>query len=86
MKYFIQDQAGNNLIDKVIKLEEINSQLPPLLISLGIPFEQKDIPHVSKRDKKLKPTYVKYYNAMMQSLVARRYDYEIGKYSYKFAD
>lgn len=82
---YITDDSGNILVNKVIKLEEIGSQLMPVLKTLNIPdIENLGIPFVNKRPKKA--DYHLYYTPETIALVQERYQYELREFGYSFDD
>ncbi len=84
------DDFGNIIVDKVIKLEEINNKLIPLLKTLGIPdIKNIDIPHINKRDDSKeweKASYVSYYTSETIRYVEEKYQYDIHEFGYSFGD
>jgi hypothetical protein len=79
---YILDKNGRDLVDEVLKLEEINQRLPELLERIGIP-DAKDlaIPFVNKRASK---NYREYYDAEADKLIRTRYRYDIDRFVYSF--
>jgi hypothetical protein len=80
---YASDGNGNLLVDKVIKLEEINRELIPFLRKLQLPsIESVEVPYVNKRDKKYH--YTEYYTDEAKKFVADLYAYDIDNFGYTF--
>lgn len=81
---YIKDEAGRILVDKVIKLEDINEELPPLLQTLALPdAENMIIPRINTRKRK---NYADYYDDESRQIIAQRYKYDIEHFDYHFSD
>lgn len=79
---YILDKNGNELVDDVIKLEEIDTKLPKLLARIGIvDADNLVIPHINRRGSK---KYIDYYDAQSKALIADRYSYDIARFNYRF--
>lgn len=82
---YASDSAGNMLVNKVIKLEDVDQELIPFLAGLGLPgIEDVSVPHVNKRAK-LKH-YTEYYTSEAQKHVEKLYKFDIREFHYKFGD
>lgn len=80
---YIKDDAGNILVDKVIRLEDIQKELRPFLLALGLPdVKQAKLNHNNKR--KNPAHYTRYYNEETREYVRERYRYDIINYGYAF--
>ncbi len=85
IEHYIKDNAGNILVDKVIRLEDIQKELRPFLVALGLPdVKNAKLNHSNKR--KGKQHYSSYYNEDTQALVRERYRYDIVNYGYHFEE
>ena len=85
IKNYILDESGNELVNDVIKLEEINNQLPITLKQIGIPqSENIYIPFINKGKKT--GEYKDYYNDSSRELIYLRYAYDIERFGYKYDD
>lgn len=82
LENYILDGDGNELVDEVIKLEEIDERLPALLEKIDIPDHQDlVIPHANRRSSK---KYSDYYDDESRELIYQRYKYDIAKFNYQF--
>lgn len=83
IEHYIKDDAGNILVDKVIRLEDIQKELRPFLAALGLPdVENGRLNHSNKRKKKRH--YARYYNEETREYVRELYQYDIINYGYAF--
>ncbi len=81
--HYIADKEGNILVDQVIRLEDIDTEVMPLFERLGTPMKTKKIEKVNVR--KYKP-YTEYYTPELIELVRERYRYDIEHYHYMFGE
>ncbi len=76
----ILDENGNYLVDKVIKLEDFNEEIPSLFSKLNLPkldgIVKKNVGRKSKKTQE-------YYDDELIDLVQDRYSWEIKKFNYK---
>ena len=76
----IFDKNGESLVDKVIKLEEFNKEIPALFSRLNLPkldgIVKKNVGRKSKKTQE-------YYDEELISLVQDRYSWELKKFNYK---
>ncbi len=74
------NKEGFCIVDEIIRLEDIDKKLPPLLSKLGI--EVYNTPHLNRSQKVNK--YRKYFDSEAIELVRKRFesDIEIGKYEF----
>ena len=80
---YVSDESGSFLVDKIIKLEDIHTQLIPLLEKIGIPKASSlSIPNLNSSSVHKK--YSTYYNKKSMLHVKRLYKYEIEKFDYYF--
>ena len=78
---FVGDEKGRPLVDEVVKLEEIESRLPPLMERLGLPGTVR-IPKTGRG--RYRGSYRAYYDGATRDLVASLYEDEIGRFGYSF--
>ena len=78
---FAGDEAGHPLVDKVIKLEEIESHLPPVREWLGVPLPRR-IPRTGRG--RYRGRYQAYYDDDTRELVGSLYEEDIERFSYAF--
>jgi hypothetical protein len=79
---YIMDSERNVLVDKVIRLEDINTELIPLLVKLGIP--QAESINIQKTNSRKYKKYTEYYDEESVELVRKLYKYDIENFKYKF--
>ena len=84
-KIFLDDGKGTQL-DKVIKLENINEDLPK--VGLDINLEINEVLHVNSTDPKNKvhENWKDYYNPGLRNIVYNIYKEDIKKYKYEFEE
>lgn len=81
---YVSDDKGGILVDKVIRLEDIDHDLIPTLIELKLPnVEALTIERINRRKHK---KYVAYYDADTISVVERMFQYDIAEFGYKFGE
>lgn len=81
---YILDDENNELVDDIIKLEEINERLPTILKRIGIPdAEHLSIPFINNRKAK---NISGYYDEESSSLIDEYYHYDIQRFNYSFKD
>lgn len=79
---YILDKNGDELVDAIIKLEEIEQELPALLKKIGIPdAENLTIPYTNKRSSK---SYLDYYDSESKKFIDVQYKYDIGRFGYTY--
>lgn len=78
---FAGDARGRLLVDRVLKLEEMDRALPPLLGELGIPVSG-ELPRVGRG--RYRGHYRDYYDQECRTLVGNRYGEEIERFGYRF--
>lgn len=79
---FVKDASGTELVDVVIRLESLRSELEPVLDQVGLePELASSIPHVNVRAIQ---DYSSYYDAPSRDWVATRYAEEIDRFGYEF--
>jgi hypothetical protein len=77
------DDNGEILIDKIIKLECIQENLPKYLADIGLPAaESLVIPHANQRTKE--NHYSRYYDKQAINFVQSNYSLDIELFDYKF--
>lgn len=82
---FIKDKAGNILVDKVIRMEDVQKELRPFLAAMGLP-NVKDAPLNHSNKGKVKIPYTAYYDEADKAYVAKLYRYDIINYGYTFEE
>ena len=83
IEHFIKDASGGVLVDKVIRLEDIDQILPPFLGALGISTAAGTRPARTNRRSRTRP-YTDYYTPAAVDHVRDLYRYDIVHYSYEF--
>ncbi len=84
IKNYILAENGEKLVDKVIKLEDIDTELPDVLKTIGIPeAESLTVPYVNKRTSR---SYAEYYDARSRARIEELYRYDIETFGYRFED
>ncbi len=78
---FAGDEDGRPLVDEVIKLEEIESRLPPLLERLGVPLPRL-VPWTGRG--RYRGSYRAYYDDETRELVGALYEEDIERFDYAF--
>ncbi len=78
---FAGDEDGRVLVDEVIKLEEIESRLPPVLERLGVPLPAR-VPRTGRG--RYSGSYRAYYDDETRELVGRLYEADIERFVYTF--
>ena len=72
------------LVNKVIKLEDIDRELIPTLTKINLPgIENIEIPKVNIRKHQ---KYIDYYDEESIELVQKLYKYDIEHFNYQFGD
>ena len=78
---FAGDENGRLLVDEVIKLEEIESRLPPVLERLGVPVPTR-IPRAGRG--RYRSDYRDYYDDVTRELIGSLYEEDIERFGYTF--
>ena len=78
---FTGDEAGRPLVDEVIKLEEIESRLVPLLDRLGIPLPRR-VPRIGRG--RYRGHYRDFYDDETRELIGTLYEQDIERFGYTF--
>ena len=88
--YLMDEEKKKLLVDKIIRLEDINQELIPYLKEIGIPKAEKlKIPGINKRSQRSWSSgapYTKYYNEKTKKYVRDNYQYDITHFNYYFGD
>lgn len=80
---FLADCNGKCMVDQVIKLEDLQEALPPLLASLGLEgVSASDVPHANTRS--LGEDYRPWYDDDSAAWIADRYRLDIERWKYRF--
>ena len=83
IEHYIKDSVGNILVDKVIRLEDIQKELKPFLVTMGLPDVLKA--KLKHRNKRKNPRhYSEYYDATTSAYVQELYRYDIINFGYRF--
>jgi hypothetical protein len=81
---YIMDNEKNILVDKVIKLEDIDKELIPTLVNLNLPNANNiKIENINNRNYQ---KYAKYYNQESIERVSCLYKYDIENFNYQFGE
>ncbi|HZW62688.1 MAG TPA: sulfotransferase family 2 domain-containing protein [Flavobacteriaceae bacterium] len=83
LKNYISDDNGRVLVDKIICLENFNTEIPKLFEQLHIPLPT-DFKIVKKNVRKRSKPLSKYYSDKSKQLVYERYAWEINEFGYSF--
>jgi len=78
---FAGDEDGRPLVDEVVKLEEIESALPPVFERLGLPVPQR-LPQTGRG--RYRGSYRAYYDDETCELVGELYAADIERFGYTF--
>ncbi len=78
---FAGDEDGRPLVDEVIKLEEIEGRLPPVLERLGVPLPRR-VPRTGRG--RYSGRYRAYYDDETRELVEALYREDIERFDYTF--
>ena len=79
LENFIKDDNGTIIVDKVIKLEDFNTELPLVFKNIGIKKIKILKKNVGKKRKKTQD----YYDKDLISIIKNRYSWELKKFNYK---
>jgi hypothetical protein len=85
IEYFIKDASGGVLVDKVIRLEDIDHALLPFLTTLKLPLAATNVVPWRNRRRIIRP-YAEYYTPEAVEHVRDLYRYDIVNYGYAFGD
>ncbi len=81
---FICDVHGKRLVSDIIKLEDIEIELPLLMKKLNLPhLEDIKLPHINKSPRR-KASYISYYDDESIEYVGDFYHDEIKEFNYEF--
>lgn len=83
LERFVKDEEGGILVDKVIRLEDIDRDLVPFLIRVGLPLDPATtVQHRNRRS--VDRPYTAYYDASSVAHVRDLYRYDIVNFDYDF--
>ena len=80
---FIHDDAGNRLVNDVLRFEELADELPRYVHRLGVQIEPEEIPVLGASGIE---SYREYYDPETRDLVENLYQYEIDRFGYSLED
>ncbi|MEL7251462.1 MAG: sulfotransferase family 2 domain-containing protein [Bacteroidota bacterium] len=83
IEHFIKDKEGNILVDKVLRMEDIQNELRPFLAAMGLSDVHRAVLNHSNKRKSTR-AYTKYYDGTTKAYVAERFRYDIVNYGYTF--
>ena len=83
IEHFIKDESGNVLVDRVLRLEDLDRALTPYLRALGLPVAET-MPISHKNRRRAERHYSDYYTDDTATHVADLYRYDIVHYDYAF--
>jgi hypothetical protein len=81
---YITDEQGKMLVDKVIRLEDINRDLIPTLVHIGIPNAASMV--IEQINQRSYNRYTTYYDEASVAFVAKRFKYDIDNFNYQFGE
>ena len=81
---FATDDRGELLVDKVIRLEDINQDLIPTLIHIGIPNAESVV--IEQINHRQYNRYTTYYDEASIAFVTKRFAYDIENFGYTFGE
>lgn len=81
IKDYVSDNNGNILVDKIIRLEDIETEFPQVWKDLGLPTSELQL--IKANEGQHRP-YQDYYSKADIELVRAMYAYDITKYNYQF--
>ena len=83
LESYVGDEDGSPLVDAVLRLEDLETELRAFLERLALPdVAERPIPH--SNDRAQGESYVGYYDDETRELVATRYRGEIERFGYAF--
>lgn len=77
---FFTDEAGNDLVDEIIRFEQLKEKMPSLCASLGVGVCDLPVINGTARNWNYQP----HYNRLTRAVVAERYPKFIERFSYTF--
>jgi len=84
IEHFIKDASGGILVDRVLRLEDLDLGLFPYLRAIGLPVSDRPIPRRNRRA--MARQYQDYYTPETANYVADVYRYDIVNFGYRFND
>lgn len=82
---FCKDDSGELLVNKIIRLEDMNRDLIPYLTTLNLPnIGDFIVPHINV--SKVRDHYTQYYNKETELHVGELYRFDVNEFGYKFGD
>lgn len=82
LRSYASDPEGRELVDRVLRLEDIADALPGTLRDIGLPTDKLSIPRVNQRNR---PDSSTYYDRRTMEYVARLYAEDIARFGYRFS-
>lgn len=83
IRSYAGDRDGQLLVDRVIKLEEIDTAIPHVFEEIGLPPIENGVPRVNVRTHR---SYTEYYDDATRTQVESMYAYDIAQYGYVFGE
>lgn len=84
IRAYAYDEDGKALVRRVIRLEDIDAELPDVLREIGLPCDSRiEVPRVNVRAHR---SYVEFYDDSSRELVATKYSYDIAQFRYQFGE
>lgn len=81
---YVNDVDDTPLVDEVLRLEQLATELPPVLARLGLPdVDAIEIEHINARTHK---PYAEYYTGSSIDRVREMYAADIDRFGYAFGD
>lgn len=77
---FFTDESGNDLVDEIIRFEQLKEKMPSLCASLGVVACVLPVINGTAREWNYQP----YYNHLTSAVIAERYPKFIERFSYTF--
>lgn len=83
IRHYIGDDNGAPLVDRVLRLEDIETALPDFLAEIGVPDADRVV-LLHRNRRNASGAYANYYNPATRRHVERLYEYDIETFKYRF--